>query len=120
MGALVSSLSCTAFNVVRDVWLMPKPLLVSEAPKKHKKPPRSGTKPQKEAKLKSAAERPAKGWFTQGKCRGQVGQDLESGHVDRDVAPRAVRLLRRAPTRGQLADPTAPALQSRQKSVFLI
>ena len=65
-GELVSSLGCIAFNVVRDAGLVSKLLLIAEAPKERKKPPRPGTKPQKEDKLKFAAERPSKGWCAQG------------------------------------------------------
>ena len=52
MGALVSSLGCTAFSVACDAGLVPKPLLVTESPKNRKKPTRPETNVQKVAKLK--------------------------------------------------------------------
>ena len=63
LGALVSSMGCTAFDVVRGAGLVLKPLLVAEAPKKRKKPTHPGTAVQKVAKLKFAAERSSKDWF---------------------------------------------------------
>ena len=65
-GAPVSSMDCTAFEVVRDAGLVPKPLLAAKAPEKRKNPTRPETNVQKVVKLKFAAGRLSEGWFVLG------------------------------------------------------